>query len=113
MIKDNIEVKNKEFVDGSNEKEVNKEINKSYKATSIEIGKNEVDIRDLSARDIKQLNFRNQTNTLAYLKFMNMSMNNIELCLLAIVEKLYGRPADEVLEDLVEKNLPQQNTEKN
>ncbi len=102
MNKENINVSNKEYVDGNNKKEVMKELNKSYKATSIEIGNNEVDIRDLKKRDKDQLQFRHDNNKLAYLKFIAQSLNHLELLATAIVEKLYGENADKVVDDIVE-----------
>ena len=94
----------KEFVDGTKKGAIEKAL-KNPIAKGLELSQGEVDIRNLSKKDKDQLAFRRGQNTNAYLKFMNESLNNIELCLLAIVEKLYGEEAEVVLENLVDKKM--------
>jgi len=64
------------------------EANKPIVVKSIDMRQRETDIRQLSAKDYRQLEYRESRDTNAYLKFLNMSANDIAIMLSLIAEKL-------------------------
>ena len=65
-----------------------KEANKPQVVKSLDMRPRETDIRELSAKDHRQLMYRESRDTNAYLKFMNMGVNDIAMTLLVIAEHM-------------------------
>lgn len=64
------------------------EANKPQVVKSLDMRPRETDIRELPAKDIRQLMYRESRDTNAYLKFMNMGINDIAMTLLVIAEHM-------------------------
>lgn len=73
------------------------EANKPQVVKSLDMRPRETDIRQLSAKDYRQLQYRESRDTNAYLKFLNMSTNDIAIIVSLIAEKL-GINVDEEVE---------------
>lgn len=65
-----------------------KKHDKPQKVKTIEMRKRETDVRHLKTGDYRQLMYRESRDTNAYLKFMNMGINDIAMTLLVIAEHM-------------------------
>ncbi|MCK9576054.1 MAG: hypothetical protein M0R51_09020 [Clostridia bacterium] len=85
------------------------EANKPQVVKSIGMRDKETDIRQLSAKDYRQLQYREIRDTNGYLKFLNMSANDIAIIVSLIAEKL-GINVDEEVENKRQQLISLQNS---
>ena len=90
---------------GNATKELKKAIAEPIIAKSITVDANGIDIRQLSEKDLDQIKYDLLCNNQLYHKYHQASLNNIELCLFAIVEKLYGEDAEKVIDKIVDRQM--------
>lgn len=73
-----------------------KELNAPRVAKDISLREREVDIRELSDKDLKQLFYRNSGDIVGYLKLFMETLIDMQLEISVIIEKMYKDSGKEV-----------------